>query len=403
MKFLKKMLFAIALMIVLAGIKKLLTLAFPLSQVFHYNLVSSLQLLLLLWAVFTGVLESLAWRKFPARKAFIKSLVIFIAVIAVAESACIFLFNHPQRIPSWLTPAFEQYYNNYSRDILQYNRQISEYDTALFYRMKPNNRSLFSNKMFSDSIFTEEHGFRNAPVETGTVTTICLGDSYTLGWGTEQNECYPRQLETILKSPVLNTGMSSYGTAREVESVRHLHLSNLQNVVIQFCNNDIPENESYVQNNYKLQVSPRSVYDSACNVLYWSNLYFPGKYFCTISKLLLRSKPEAVSKTTVATLDGKKAAHDFLAIIKNAGWDFEHVRLVVFNIDEAYDPVGFIPELEQQLEMPENKSFFKDHVYVIHIASLFAPSDYYPLDKHLKVSGHQKLASAIAARFNNAH
>lgn len=409
MRFLKKMLIALALIVVLALVKKICTKLSPDTHIFHQNLFGSLQLMSLLWAIFTGLLESVAWKKKSARKAFVKSFIVFGIVIIITELCFAYLLHNPGSIPHNFTGLFGRYYNVYERDIVQYNRATTAYDTSLFYRLKANNRSVFRNFEFADSIFTNNLGLRNKPVDIKKIKTICLGDSYTFGWGVQQDEAFPQQLEKILQAPVLNTGVSSYGTAREIESIRHLGLQDVENIIIQHCNNDYEENDIYIKDNYHLRISPIQVYDSACTILYWGNLYFPGKYFCTISKMVLKGwaafagtkKPEEESGDLMQR--GTKDAHSFLEILKRSGWNFGKTRVIVFSMDEQNKSIPFIASLERELALPENASFFKGHLLIMHVASLLTPADYYILDDHLRASGHAKIARQLAGIINAPH
>jgi hypothetical protein len=406
MRFLKKLLLTIGLILLLACLKIVFKRSLSSSQIFYYNLCSSLQLLLLIWVITTGLLENTILKKEPYEKSRIKSSLFFIVLIALSELSCYALDHNPQLIPEKLTSSFREYYNNYQRDILQYNKNISRYDTALFYRMKSNNRSLFRNIEFSDSVFTNGLGFRNDELSVKKPKIICLGDSYTLGWGVQQEEAYPQQLEKILKIPVLNTGMASYGTAREIESVRQLDTTNLTSLVIQYCYNDADENETYIKNNYRLPISSRSLYDSSADLVKWSRVYFPGKYFCTLFKIFLneklhfsgagspaKKKPDPAEQP--ANYDNN--ASSFIKILRAARLNFVKIHLFIFDIGEYYNLNDrFVLALENQLNTPENVSFFKGHIHVLHISSLLTPSDYYLLDGHIKASGHRKIAGYLA-------
>jgi hypothetical protein len=401
MRFLKKMLIAIAGMIILAVPKFFFARFFASSSIFHYNLFGSLQLLLLLWAIFTGLLEMLAWTGNPPRQAHKRSLTVFILLIALGEILCGSLLYHPRLIPGKWFWAFSNYYSNYQRNIMQYDKKIATYDDSLFYRLKPDTRSLFSNFEFADSIFTNDWGFRDHPISMDKVKVVCLGDSYTVGWGVGQEEAYPQQLEKIIKIPVLNTGVSSYGTAREVSSIRRLDIPNADYIVIEYSNNDAPENEAYVKNNFRLRISPERVYDSICNEVYWSTVYFPGKYFCTIAKLLIgravRHFPDDPDADKDSAGTGEVDAHLFLDVLKRSGWDFGKLQVVIFNIDEETESsLLFIPALTRQLAEPGNKEFFKGHLHVMSVTGLLGPADRYLMDPHLRPSGQKKIAQELA-------
>ncbi len=414
MRFLRKIVLAVCLIILLALLKILFARLLPHSLVFHYNAISCLQLLLLLWAVITGLLESTIWKDRPTPAARRKSLISFLAITFLAETTCLLLLHHPKAIPRPLLNTFRYYYNNYDRDILQYNKIISRYDPTLFYRMIGNNRSLFSNIEFSDSIVTDSNGMRNDSQAAGKAAILCLGDSYTLGWGLQQNESYPARLQDILQKPVLNTGMSSYGTIREVASVRPLEKSGVSTIVIQYCNNDAGENQAYTNDHFHLNVSPETAYDSAVDFLHWSNLYFPGKCVCTLTKYFLGEQLGAWLKRAAAgsrnqtsdqaaEVEGYHSeARWFIDILKHSGWDLGRIHVFVFDICDYQELTGkFVSALEQELTKPEN-TMLKDHIHPLHIEQLLTPEDYYILDEHVRPSGAAKLARFVAGAINAA-
>ena len=49
-----------------------------------------------------------------------------------------------------------------------------------------------------------------------------LGDSYAMGWGVEQGESFPEILEAATGLRVLNAGVPSYGTPRELLMLERL-------------------------------------------------------------------------------------------------------------------------------------------------------------------------------------
>jgi hypothetical protein len=409
MKFLRKILLALGIILLFGGLKILLRKFFPAALSFHFIMLSALQLMVLCWAVITGALENSLWRSLPQSHAHIRSTLFFIFLMCLAETGAFWLVHHPHRIPDRCLPAFRYYYSNYERNILQYDRHISQYDTTLFYRMKGNNRTAFSNIEFSDSIFTDIAGFRDDANTVSHPAVLCLGDSYTLGWGVGQRECYPSRLQQLLGVPVLNTGMSSYGTAREVASVKPLDKTNISTLVIQYCFNDADENEAFVNNDDHLRISPAGVYDSAIASLGWSRLYFPGKYACTLFKLLMTqtlasfTRSPSVADTARSAQSDSEAAR-FLEVLKNSGLDLGKVRVFVFDIREYPMLTGnFITALDRRLADPATGGLFHNHVHPLHVEHLFTAADYYILDEHLRPSGQLKLAMFLAAAIHRTN
>ena len=401
MRFLRKILLALGILVVLSVLRILLQKHFPVSLSFHYNLISCLQLITLAWAVVTGILETTILKHLQPPKARRISFLTFTLFLVLMETITYRMLHHPSAIPRLLLPTARYYYNNYQRNILQFDPAISQYDSALFYRMKSDNRCVFSNIEFSDSIFTDSRGFRNDTHGLDHPTVICMGDSYTLGWGVRQKETYAFLLQQMLGCPVLNTGMSSYGSAREIASTKSLDRSALRTVVIQYCSNDAEENEAYVRNDHHPFISPPSVYDSAKNILKWSKTWFPFKYFCTSAKIILseqlipalRHSPEISGDTTRF----EREASLFLEVLKGSNLNFDTVNVFVFNIEE-YDQLSgrFISALEKRLADPSAGTRFNHHIHPLHVERLFSSGDYYILDGHLRPSGHIKLARALA-------
>lgn len=404
MRFLGKILLVLGIIVLLAGLKILFRKLFPYSLIFHYNLFSALQLMILFWALLTGLLENTVWRRLRPATARVRGFCCSLLLLALSETGCWWLLHHPENIPDSLLSTFRTYYDNYQRNILQYDQRLACYDTGLFYRMKPNNKGLFSNIEFSDSLYTDALGFRDSSDAAAHPGIICLGDSYTLGWGVRQEECFPSLLTHILKTPVLNTGMSSYGTAREVAAMQKVDRSGISTVIIQYCYNDADENEACVNNHFQPVISPRSAYDSTVAMYRWAKVWFPGKYTCTLLKLFLDQKLAFLHNGVqyppllLDSASYEKEADRFNSILARSGVDFDKVRVYVFDIGEYWMLTGkFTDALERKLSAPEYSSVFKGHVRAQHLGNLLNPADYYRLDGHLRPSGQLKIARYLAS------
>ncbi|MGO8056386.1 hypothetical protein, partial [Rhizobium leguminosarum] len=71
-----------------------------------------------------------------------------------------------------------------------------------------------------------------------------------------------QQIEKISGLRVLNAGISSYGTAREIELLKQLDTSALKFIMIQYCSNDDAENNASKANQYHLKISSRDSFES---------------------------------------------------------------------------------------------------------------------------------------------
>lgn len=127
-------------------------------------------------------------------------------------------------------------------------------DPAVGYVLAPNFRGTFKRAEFEHEVTSNNVGLRGPPVRArnqSTFRVVCLGDSFTWGYGVNDSETYPQRLESLLarKYPdvdiqVLNAGVPGYGTA---DALRFLQsravLLDPDLVVLQFlADNDFTEN-----------------------------------------------------------------------------------------------------------------------------------------------------------------
>ena len=79
-------------------------------------------------------------------------------------------------------------------------------------RSRPNQDAVLERSEFRTRVVTNELGFREprlpGPKPPGVQRIVALGDSFTQGYGVEEDEAYPRQLERRLEGvEVINLGV----------------------------------------------------------------------------------------------------------------------------------------------------------------------------------------------------
>lgn len=300
-------------------------------------MLSCYQLLILLFAITTLVLEEWIGKLFKINR--IRSTAVFGFFILLSESACTFFLHHPEFIP--VDPAaFVNYYFEFDRKIIQYNSAASEYSDDFFYKLKSNNRFVYSNKEFSDSFYTNSRGFRDNESSLHKPSMIFLGDSYTLGWGVEEKDVYGSVVERITGLKGLNAGISSYGTARESAVLSTLDTTNLKFIVWQYCDNDNSENEEFISNNLVLPIRPKNDYDQMSSLHRWTTSYFPGKHFLTLLKLSNINFLKRIKKDTTPLLSDAhrklSAMHDaemFVQILSTAKINWQTTKVIVIELN----------------------------------------------------------------------
>lgn len=205
---------------------------------------------------------------------------------------------------------FKNSFYPYTAELVQWEHGI--YDDELSYIFKSNDTFNFKGSEYT----TNSLGLRDDEESLYKPDVIVLGDSFAFGWGVEQNQTFSALLESEgLK--VLNAGVSSYGTVRELKLLERLDLSNNPTIIIQYTSNDITENEAYAYKGFRIM--SRLEWEKTVMFYKFGRWYYPGKY----SVLLLRMV--------------ENVAHSFLRREGNHSFYFDNVTdgvsLVVVDVD----------------------------------------------------------------------
>lgn len=402
MKYLYKTAFIIGLILIIELLKKGLDQWWPIASIFHHNLLACMQVLLLLWLLGALMLQFLFFSK-TNNSHFNKWWTLcFTLFVLTAEIFTTYLLHHPQQIPQKLRLVSRDYYTLIQRNIIQYNPAFAVYDSALFYTLKPNTRFEYRNYEFADSFYTNQAGLRASNAALTAPEIICLGDSYTMGWGVAQKDCFAALVEKSTGRKTLNAGISSYGTVREMKLLEQTDTSQLTYIVLQYCRNDFVENKRYTIRNNQLPVSTRQEYDSVTAVHYWSKCYFPAKHFVTISKLQISTIiANRLKKRThlpdTSYKEMQQEAANFLNVLQHSSINFKKVKLLLLDLNEPENNNNqFLHLVDSLQQAPVFKTRFGNNLITVPVAGLLEEADYYILDyQHPKASGHKKVAAQI--------
>ena len=102
-----------------------------------------------------------------------------------------------------------------------YCKSFGKIDTEIGWTLKKNisscltlSNSISGEVFFDTEIFTDINGFRSAASGSNVISSIlAIGDSWTFGYGVNQDETYPFFLSRLLGEPVHNSGVPAYGSA----------------------------------------------------------------------------------------------------------------------------------------------------------------------------------------------
>lgn len=319
---------------------------------------------------------------------FFNVLVVLLLAIFLEALAWLGIAN-PKYIPSSLVPHFQRVYLHQDRSIIQVT-SCARYDPELFYTLNPGSCT-FKNREFEVQTVVNSAGLRDDHQSLHSPPVVVLGDSYAMGWGVGQDEAFPQVLERISGQKVLNAGISSYGTAREMMMLDRINTTAMKYLIIQYHRNDYEENVTYVNNNYTLPVRSRLQYDSLKTAIAQRATYFPFKYLSGITLSVIKtmvkpSKPDTVDSATEARI--------FLDLLARAVPPRDSLTIIVFRADvpEPLRKDRFIATLDSLIKTDD---YFLPNMITFRADDLLANDDYFILDDHINASGHQKIAQKL--------
>jgi hypothetical protein len=213
-----------------------------------------------------------------------------------------------------------------------------------------------------------------------------------MGWGVKQDESFPQLLEKQLNKKVLNAGISSYGTVREMQLLKRIRTDSVISIFLQYHANDYEENVKFLKSNFHLGIRSKHSYDSLKDAIRNREEYFPFKHLYGISKGIAKRmlKPEG----SIPALN--EEAQNFLRVLKHADIRPD-IRIIVFKLDDTYSldenyNEDFIQQVDSLLSTDEFKTL---NISTLKLGHVIKKDDYFILDDHINPGGHVKIASKI--------
>lgn len=320
---------------------------------------------------------------------------------------------------AWLPLAKWRQYQAKVMDVWQFRPARSQHDPVLGFRTRANLAVSFSSPCptgFSTRVRTNSRGLRDDEASLADPAVLFLGDSFTFGWGVEDDETFEARFQAATGRSSLNLGEPGYGTAQALLMLRdHLGDRRLdgRTVVHTVYLNDLEENLGFGFGVYPRLVEPDT----------------PAAGFT-------RSTPEAHARWLRAVA----AARFDRSIYRRSYAGFLAGRVLdklgrMAGIFTPPPPAAPRPPLEVQLGLFRSLlGALEDEVRgrggclrVVHIAGLrqevpgvreqvggmlaaiedagipcletaplLGPEDYFPADGHWRPSAHAKAAQALA-------
>lgn len=302
------------------------------------------------------------------------------------------LLNHPKYIPGFMLPVFKDYYYHFDRRMIQVMPETACYNPNLFYTLKPG-KFEFSNREFSNQYKINSAGIRDEEKNLLYPKILFIGDSFTMGWGVEQNESFPKLVETTTGKKSLNTGVSSYGTAREVLISKPYISDSLEVVVVQYCNNDYEENKQFIANDYQLKISSKERYEEEINhqrqiTGYYFLKHLKGFSYFIKHRLKMKITGQKPLKNNLETDAGEVFIETLLQLPVS-----EKVHFIVFSLDVNKTKPFFYNQLSELIVRSNLSNWhllnFSDKLHSKHI---------YKLDGHINAAGHRVVADELSKK-----
>jgi len=315
-------------------------------------------------------------------------------IILLSFSALSFLtyksLQNPQHFAqhntAWTSLAHKRIYINI-RKSWQSNKHCAIYDEKLLYT--PSSGCTFETAEFKTELSFDENG-RISPGRESLDKSrpiFVLGDSHAMGWGVNDNETFSHLLETNLRIPVYNLGVSSYGTVREIErGLQHPEFKEARCLILAYDRNDKHENITFLENGaLPLPTRERFHYLQNRQEVDLSYTYVAVKTFEHFLKhpgdifWFFRNR-DRYSITKPIKKNDRIHADIFLKVIRSYP-ELHNKNIFVIG------PQGFIVGLQGQANLPNNviPMEVKDPDIL----------GYYPIDGHENNLGHKNIAHAI--------
>lgn len=322
-----------------------------------------------------------------------------IAATVLLETAIVVMLHAPTAVGAAPRPArrlIQQVYRHFNRSLIQFDPRCARYDPGLAYTLKPGTCT-FENIEFKNDYRVNRAGVRDEDARLDAPEVIVLGDSHAMGWGVGQEEALPQVLARKIGRRVLNAAVSSYGTAREMSLLDRLDASRLRVLVVQYSDNDLPENRTFGENGNHLPIMSEAQYQNIVRHYASQRSYYPGKYVYRLFLKVFRLEEPEPDQTRMDPVTPAEEAQLFVHVLTHASRaSLDHVQVVVFEVNEQIRPARpFIAALDAVRRRDANPAFIRDLI-ALDVAPLLTADDFYRLDDHMNARGHEKVAAALA-------
>jgi lysophospholipase L1-like esterase len=301
------------------------------------------------------------------------------------------------------------------RDVVQFNREFASYSPDLGYVLRPNSSGMHNDLEYENEFRINSFGLRDDDASLNNPRIVFLGDSFTMGWGVDQDQTYANLVEQKLGVKALNAGISSYGTFREMLLFSKIKRDSCKLVVLQYCDNDREENEARNEPNSQGQLLTAEKFRNTAIFNRINEGYYPMRYtyFFVREKDLLKrvwASPLLVTREIAMAIsswiDGTPLPVHTPQDIKTPAETKAHTEyffkslakirqyykgnIVVMHLDGRYTRPEMIRAFETYGKREED-----DKLFFLPTHQILRAKDYYPIDGHINAAGHARISEAL--------
>jgi hypothetical protein len=321
--------------------------------------------------------------------------------LAICEGCFSLLLSHPAwltRMPPNVLSHLRAYYLHHDRTLVQAMPECARYDPGLFYTLKPGS-CRFAAREFDVGLRVNSAGLRDDEDALNAPELIVAGDSFAMGWGVRQDEAFPQRIRRETGMRVLNAGVPSYGTVREMRLLDRLDTSRLRWLLIQYDDNDEPENQQFFEAHNQLVIRPQGTYIADVQRNAGRHGYWFGKSTYEVLHGILRPEPlPAPAQVTPAD----EARYFANAVLHATQRDLSNVQIVVFELQPyRVSQDSFVRALMREISHEGHPRHLRT-TRLLDLRGVLGPEDYYVLDDHLRAQGHAKLARLLIDEMRSA-
>ncbi len=313
-----------------------------------------------------------------------------LVALSLCELSLMFLLHHPRvtkRLGRGVFSNVQWLYMRIGRHLAQFDPACAQYDDELFYTLRPG-RCRFDSTEFSTELSINHLGTRDTEEALRAPEIVFVGDSYTMGWGIAGGQRYSDLVAKQTGYRVLNTGISSYGTAREFRLLDRVDWSQLKYIVIQYDENDFHENVLFQDNHDTLKIHDRAFYEGVVRGEAIGHDYYFGRYTVEfLGRAFSAHADGGIGDVTDAPRS--RAAEAFVNAVLHAGHHpLDKVRLILFESRENPAFLSAVEALRAQSPPPVRD------LTVLRLG--LGDEHYFVFDDHMNPNGHAAVARALA-------